>query len=419
MTKLSVFTPTHHTRFIGDAYASLTEQSVTEWEWLLLLNGNAAKNDLPPGLINDPRVKLLYAPSIKGVGDAKAQCLEHASGNYLLELDHDDMLHPDAFAEVLDAFGKGAQFVFSNTSRMTETGQPEFTEYNNRHGWAYRPFEHNGQTYKECLSFSPTPQTMSYIWYMPNHLRAFTKDLYKASGGYNSELPVCDDQDLIQRMYIADSRFTHIEKPLYFQRIHQSQTQVVQNPLIQQKNKELYKQNINDIILSWAKRSGLLALDMGAAHRKKPGFLGVDMHDLPHVDIVCDCNVRLPFDDNSVGVIRAVDFMEHIKDPVHLMNEFHRVLAHGGMLLSMTPSTDGRGAFQDPTHVSFWNENSFWYYTKSNIRNFVPQIRARFQPSFIETGFPNDFCKQHNISYVTANLTAIKTDERLPGVLEI
>ena len=33
------------------------------------------------------------------------------------------------------------------------------------------------------------------------------------------------------------------------------------------------------------------------------------------------------------------------------------------MLLSLTPSTDGRGAYQDPTHVAFYNENSFWYYT--------------------------------------------------------
>ncbi|MEP6612188.1 MAG: hypothetical protein ABJA76_09900, partial [Mucilaginibacter sp.] len=62
---------------------------------------------------------------------------------------------------------------------------------------------------------------------------------------------------------------------------------------------------------------------------------------------------------------------------------------------------------------------SFWYYTKSNIRNFVPQIKARFQSSFIETSYPNDFCKQNNIYYVTANLTAVKTDERLPGILDI
>jgi len=254
---------------------------------------------------------------------------------------------------------------------------------------------------------------------MPNHLRAFTRELYQAAGGYDDTLEVCDDQDLMQRMYIADSRFRHIDRPLYFQRIHSAQTQVVRNQLIQEKNTALYRQRISDILLSWSKRQGLLALDMGAAHRKKPGFLAVDQYALPQVDVVCDCNGRLPFEDSSVGVIRAVDFMEHIKDPVHLMNEFYRVLAHGGMLLSMTPSTDGRGAFQDPTHVSFWNENSFWYYTRQHMRNFVPAIKARFQASFIETSFPDDFCRQHNISYVTANLTAIKSEERLPGLLEI
>jgi len=45
------------------------------------------------------------------------------------------------------------------------------------------------------------------------------------------------------------------------------------------------------------------------------------------------------------------------------MRETHRCLSPQGWLLSQTLSTDRRGAFQDPTHVSFWNSNSFWYYT--------------------------------------------------------
>lgn len=417
--QVSVFTPTHNTRFVDSAYKSLRAQTIPDWEWILLLNGGASRADLSAALLEDHRVRIIESSGITGVGDAKALCMSHTQGKYLLELDHDDILHPEALEETLRAFGRGAGFVYSNTVRIAEDGTPELTEYNHLHGWTYRPFHHEGQVYKECLSFAATPQSMSYIWYMPNHLRAFTRRLYDAAGGYDTTLPVCDDQDLMQRMYIADQRFEQITRPLYFQRIHRAQTQVVQNPLIQQKNTQLYKQHIGDIMLAWTRSKGLLALDMGAAHRKPPGFLGVDMYALPHVDVVCDCNERLPFDDNSVGVIRAVDFMEHIRDPVHLMNEFYRVLAHGGMLLSMTPSTDGRGAFQDPTHVSFWNENSFWYYTRENMRNFVPRIQTRFQPSFIETSYPNDFCRQHQISYVTANLTAIKTEERLPGLLEI
>ncbi len=416
---ISVFTPTHQTDYIHEAYASLKEQTLTDWEWILLLNGRATKARLPDELLKDERVRVFHTDKVDGVGDAKSQCLQYAAGRYFLELDHDDLLHPDALAETMDAFQNGAHFVYSNSSRITVSGAPELTEYNLLHGWQYRMFTYKNNEYKECVSFTPTPQSMSYIWYMPNHLRAFTRELYDEAGGYDKTLAVCDDQDLMQRMYITGRAFTHIDKPLYFQRIHQSQTQVLQNQLIQQKNTELYLQNISSILLSWSRQNNLLALDMGAAHQKKEGYLAVDMYAQPHVDIVCDCNKRLPFEDNSVGVIRAYDFMEHIKDAVHLMNEFHRILAHGGMLLSRTPSTDGRGAFQDPTHVSFWNENSFWYYTKSHIRNFVPHIKARFQPSFIETGFPDAFCREYNIAYVTANLTAVKEGSRLPGILEI
>lgn len=89
----------------------------------------------------------------------------------------------------------------------------------------------------------------------------------------------------------------------------------------------------------------------------------------------------LDLPDGSVGVIRAHDFLEHVVDKVALINELYRVLAPGGMLLTLTPSTDGRGAFQDPTHVAYYNENSFWYYTEQQHRAFVPTITARFQSS--------------------------------------
>ncbi len=39
------------------------------------------------------------------------------------------------------------------------------------------------------------------------------------------------------------------------------------------------------------------------------------------------------------------------------MNEIWRICKPGATLDILVPSTDGRGAFQDPTHVSFWNIN--------------------------------------------------------------
>ena len=48
------------------------------------------------------------------------------------------------------------------------------------------------------------------------------------------------------------------------------------------------------------------------------------------------------------------------------MNELWRVTQPGGLVEITVPTTDGAGAWQDPTHVSFWNRRSFLYYESGN-----------------------------------------------------
>ncbi len=74
-----------------------------------------------------------------------------------------------------------------------------------------------------------------------------------------------------------------------------------------------------------------------------------------------------PWPDSSIDEINAYDAIEHLPDQIHTMNEAWRVLKPGGQFNIDVPTTDGRGAWQDPTHVSFWNRNSFWYYEKGNL----------------------------------------------------
>ena len=183
----------------------------------------------------------------------------------------------------------------------------------------------------------------------------------------------------------------------------------------QQLTVQFYDRYIEPLALTWARRNNLMALDLGAAYRKRAGYLGVDIQDVPSVDIVADLREGLDLPDGSVGVIRAVDFLEHIPDKINIINEIYRLLAHGGMLLSNTPSTDGRGAFQDPTHVAFYNENSFWYYTRDNYRNFVPEIKCKFIESRLITFFPDKWHEDNFISYVNANLVAVKDGPLIPG----
>ena len=69
---------------------------------------------------------------------------------------------------------------------------------------------------------------------------------------------------------------------------------------------------------------------------------------------------------------------------------------------------NGRGAFQDPTNRSFWNLNSFWYYTRGQQAQSVPGIRCRFQGTRIWQAFPTEWHQTHDIPYVYADLVALK-----------
>lgn len=106
-----------------------------------------------------------------------------------------------------------------------------------------------------------------------------------------------------------------------------------------------------------------LRVDLGCGDHKPEGFVGVDAVAGPAVDLVCDLTGRFPFETGSVGYLRAHDVIEHLPDRLHTMNEIWRVCRDGAIVDIRVPSTDGRGAFQDPTHVSYWNANSFFYYT--------------------------------------------------------
>lgn len=419
MPKLSVFTPTHNPKYLGECFDSLLAQAFGDWEWVVLLNNGAQWT--PP--VADERVRVHRAPDgIQGIGALKGLACQLAEGEILIEFDHDDILLGDALGLIARAFDERPDvgFVYSQYAQINEDGSRCDTRFNEAMGWNYRDVEVDGTSYLQCDNFPAYPSNVGYIWFAPNHVRAFRRSVYEAVGGYDPSLDVLDDQDIMCKMYAA-ADFYMIDELLYLQRVHQRNTQADPsiNPRIQVETISLYDRHIESLALAWAKRQGLHCLDLGAAHRKPEGYLGVDIHDGEGVDIVADVTRGIDLPDGSVGVIRAVDFLEHIPDKIALFNEFHRLLAHGGMLLTLTPSSDGRGAFQDPTHCSFYNENSFWYFTNKQYAAFVPEITCRFQLSRSVTFYPDEWHEQHLISYVNANLISIKDGPRMAGELLI
>ncbi len=111
-----------------------------------------------------------------------------------------------------------------------------------------------------------------------------------------------------------------------------------------------------------ANQSKILRIDLGCGAWKPEGFVGVDNYPWSEVDVIADLNENFPFPDKSVDEVRAHDVIEHLRDRIHTMNEIWRICKPNAIVNISVPSTDGRGAFQDPTHISFWNINSFKYY---------------------------------------------------------
>jgi hypothetical protein len=407
-----LFTPSHDVRFLDDAYRSLAAQSFSDWEWIVLLNGRAASWKPAEG---DPRVRVSRAArNLRGVGALKRAACELASGELLVELDHDDLIVRGCLAQIVDAFkDPSVVLAYSDWAQINEDGSPNHDRFELSNGWVYTAGTFDGASLDRCHAMAPTPHNLGYIWYAPNHVRAFRRTAYEEVGGYDSDLEFLDDQDLMCRLYLV-GEFRHIERCLYLQRMHPRMTQLQQriNAAIQEQTVVNYQTHIEDLALAWAKRRRLRCLRL-----RTPIWIGDDADGRYEEVTVDPDDVHLPGDDSSVGVVKAFDVLQRIPKRAALLNDVYRVLAHAGLLLTQTPSTDGRAAFQDPSAVAYYNENSFMYLTQEVLHDAIPDLHARLQVSHLRTYFQTPAHEQLGICYVQANLLAVKDGSRQGGPL--
>lgn len=373
---VSIYTPTYNTKhLIKTVYESVKNQKYKNWEWVICDDGSKPKTRkiLENLQKKDSRIKLFYFDNTGNIGKMKRRCTERCRGEYLIELDHDDQLTNDCLEEVVKAFKEhpDAGMVYSNCTEVTDDGQCHIYK---APYWDYRETEYLGQKYLEGLQpdfYGKEPSLAmenSHYWeLMPNHVRAFRSNTLFALGGYDDTLIYADDYDIILRMFLH-SKIVHIPKMLYLYRWGE-------NTWTSDKNGDLQKK----MAMVRDKYFSEIRLDLGCGSNKTFGFQGVDILPLAGVDHVLDFRKEglKKFKESSVDMIRATDFIELIEDKVFILEQLYRALKHNGTVNIQVPSTDGRGAFQDPTHVSYWNENSFYdMYMNGELRyganyNFV------------------------------------------------
>lgn len=402
--KISIFTPTHDTRYLMDLYNSIKEQDF--YEWVILYN-NGAK----PIEFNDDRVRnFTLGFNSQFVGTLKANACDRTTGDILVEVDHDDLLTNNCIAEIKKAFkDPEIGFVYSNTIH-SDIKFNKIERFNEIYGWQYREVNFQGHLLDEHISFAPEPSSISKIWFAPNHVRAFRKNVYDSVGGYNREMRILDDLDLMCRLYQV-TKFKHINKGLYVYRVHGENTWLKFNDEIQKNVFRIHDQYFESLCLRWSELNNLKALDLGGRLNTPEKYTIVDLKD---ADITCDLNKKWPFENNSVGLIRAYDVFEHLKSNLHTMKELYRVLVPSGYAVIQVPSTDGRGAFQDPTHISFWNENSFLYYTDQNLSKYI-DTPVRFQNLRLYTTSKNNM----QVCWTVAHLLKLSGDQRHSGQILI
>lgn len=388
---ISVFTPSHDPRWLDDCYESLCAQTLTEWEWVVVLNRGARWTPADAG---DSRIKVYVLDQLRGVGACKSFAVERAHGDILVELDHDDYLRPDALDTIATTFAghSEAALVYSDFTQVRDDLSPDGAPFDSSFGWEYQPQRLRvGDTEAHYIRVraldASLPHNNGLIWFAPNHVRAFRRDAYEKAGGYDIDLEVLDDQDLMCRLYLQ-GEFVRIEECLYLQRVgeHNTQRQQALNAHIQEHTWEFYERYIGPMVEAWCERQGLGCLDISEAEDPLALVSALDT--------------------DSCGGIRIIGALEREPYKVALFDELHRVLVHGGMVLSMTASADSRAAVADPRCTSFWNEETFW-----------SLMDERWQASRMRTFCPSDWYMQRGLAFVQANLIALKDGPRLGGRL--
>lgn len=397
--------------FISETYESLLRQTLAPWEWVVVENHGGK---LPAAIRKDARVQVRRT-EVEGIGAVKRFGCQEARCAVLVELDHDDLLHPEALSEVAAAVARGGEFLYSNFAEF-EDGTWAPHEYSSVYGWTARDVEFQGHRLREMVAPPVTAQNLRLVDWTPNHLRAWTRETYDRVGGHDPALKVADDHDLEVRGYLAGVRFAHLDRCLYFYRCHDAQVTRARNAEIRDATWGVYNRRFWALAETWSRREGLLLVDLCGGIDPAPGYLVVD-RALPdgEAGVIADLDGEWPMAESSVGLLRAHDAIEHLRDPIHTMNEAYRVLAPGGFFCIMVPSTSGLGAFSDPTHVSFWNRLSFRHYTEAAMARYVPAFKGRFAVSRVLEWFPSPWHQQNNVPYVEAHLFALKPGYRHMG----
>ncbi|HAZ48006.1 MAG TPA: glycosyl transferase family 1, partial [Cyanobacteria bacterium UBA11371] len=210
LPKISVVMPVYNTpiEFLEQAIASVTNQVYQNWE-LCIADDYSTNPDIPKTLqkwlTKDNRIRVIYLPKNSNISAATNTAASLATGEYLVFLDHDDELTPDALGEVALYLAENPEidFLYSDDDKIDINGQ--------RYAPQFKP------------DWSPE-LLLSYMYF--SHLCAVRRNLFEILGGMRVGFEGSQDYDFALRVTEKTNKIAHLPLVLYHWRATPGSTAV-------------------------------------------------------------------------------------------------------------------------------------------------------------------------------------------------
>jgi ubiquinone/menaquinone biosynthesis C-methylase UbiE len=113
-------------------------------------------------------------------------------------------------------------------------------------------------------------------------------------------------------------------------------------------------------VMSQSDESGSRVLDIGCGTNKIPGAIGMDVNPRSAADVIHDLDdLPYPFSDNQFDEVIGRHVIEHVRDPMAVVTELHRITRPGGLVKLIAPHWTNPDFATDLTHRNHLNSYSF------------------------------------------------------------
>lgn len=203
----SIFTTCYNSfEKIVRAYGSLKEQSLKDWEWIILDDSPDDKHFefLRQTFSNDYRVRFYRKSANSGsIGDVKNEAVSLCRGKYVLEFDHDDEILPSVLETTSRVFDQNPEvgFIYMDFTNIYENGD-NFSYGNGVVCKGYSSYycqKYKNRWINVFITANINNITLSHLTCCPNHPRIWRNKVLMDIGNYSEFLPICDDYEILLR----------------------------------------------------------------------------------------------------------------------------------------------------------------------------------------------------------------------------